>query len=172
MTSVYIGADNSIVLDELTDSTTGLFANSATVTFTLYRLLARDGATTAASTTLSSAAAPFVSGDASRSIIVLGADTNGGDLRTTISTYTSTSAVVLAGAAAATLTNCEVRISVTDATAVSMAYVTASDGKYRGTLDEGVKLANGQQYWIEVSADAGSDVKDFRVLEVTAEYRQ
>lgn len=171
MTTIYIGADNSVVLDALTDATTGLFVNSATVTFTLYRQIARDGITTAASTTLSCASAPFVAGDAARNIVVIGADTNGGDLRTTIATFTSTSAVVLSTAAVRSLTNCEVRLSVTDATAISMAYVTASNGQYRGTLDEGVKLANGDQYWLEVSADAGSDIKDFRVVPVRAWYR-
>ncbi len=170
---IYIGADNSVVLDELQNSSTEAYVNSgATITFTLYRLLCRDGVTTASSTTLSAVSAPFVAGDASRSIVVLGAGTNGADLRTTISTYTSTSAVVLGTAASVAVTNAEVRLSVTSATAVSMSYVSGSNGKYRGTLDDSVTLTAGETYWIEISADAGSDVIDFRSFDVTAKYRE
>src|SRR3990167_7434846 len=129
-----IGADNSVVMDKLKNSSTDAFVNSgATVTFTLYRVLCKDAVTTAAGTTLSSVGAPFVAGDAARKVVVLGADTNGGDLRTTIASYTSTSAVVLTAAAVVATTNTEVRISVTNATTVTMSYVTDSSGKYRGT---------------------------------------
>jgi len=169
---IYIGIDNDVILDELKNSRTDAFANSATVTFTLYRLLCKDAVTTALSTTIVSAGEPFVSGDAARSVVVLGAAANGGDLRTTIATYTDTGHVILTAAPSATTTNTEVRISVTDATAITMSYVAASDGQYRGTIDEGVVLQNGATYWIEISADAGSDVKDFRSFDVVAQYRQ
>lgn len=171
---IYIGVDNDVILDELKNSRTDAFVNTgATVTFTLYRLLCKDAvAAAAALTTLTSVGAPFVSGDAARSVVVLGAAANGGDLRTTIATYTSSTAVVLTAGASVPITNAEVRISVTDATAVSMSYVTSSDGKYRGLIDEGVVLQNGATYWIEISADAGSDVKDFRSFDVIAKYRK
>jgi hypothetical protein len=169
--TIYIGADNSVILDELTNTSTDTFVSSATVTFTLYRIVCKDAVTTASSTTLSAASAPFVAGDASRSVVVLGAGANGADLRTTIASYTSAGAVVLTTAPSKTRTHAEVRISVTNATAVAMSYVAASDGKFRGTLDDDVELVNGDTYWIEISADAGSDVKDFRSFDVIAKYR-
>lgn len=171
--TIYIGSDNDVILDELKNSRTDTFVNSgATVTFTLYRLLCKDGVTTASDATMTAASAPFVSGDAARSVVVLGASTNGSDLRTTIASYTSTSSVELTASPSVTTTNTEVRISVTNATTVTMSYVTDSNGKYRGVIDEGVELVNGAMYWIEISADAGSDVKDFRSFDVIARYRE
>lgn len=171
--TLYIGSDNDVILDELKNSRTGNYVNSgATVTFTLYRLLCKDGVTTASDATLTAASAPLVSGDSGRSVVVLGAGTNGADLRTTIASYTSTSSVELTAAPSVTTTNTEVRISVTNATAVTMSYVADSNGKYRGVIDEGVELVNGAMYWIEISADAGSDVKDFRSFDVIARYRE
>lgn len=173
---IYIGADNDVILDELTNSRTDAFVSGAisgaTVTFTLYRILCKDAVTTASSTTLSAASAPFVAGDAGRSVVVIGAGSNRSDLRTTISSYTSASGVVLASAPSVTTTHTEVRMSVTGATDVSMSYVAASDGKYRGVIDDDVVLVDGATYWIEVSADAGSDVKDFRSFDVVAKYRE
>jgi len=171
MTKLYIGSDNSVILDELKDTSTDLFLNSATVTFTLYRLQARDAVSVAASTTLNVASGPFVAGDVARSIVLLGAGADGSDLRTTISSYSSSTAVVLSASPSKSVTNGELRISVTNATAVSMSYVTDSSGKYRGTIDDDVALKDGDTYWVEVSADAGSDRKSLWVLEILAGYR-
>jgi len=170
--TLYIGADNSVVLDGLQNTSTELYVNSgATLTFTLYRIVCRDLVTTAASTTVTSVGAPFVAGDASRSVVVLGVGSNGSDLRTTISSYTDTSTVVLASAPSLTSTYTELQMSVTSATAVSMSYVTSSNGKYRGTLDDSVALKDGELYWVEISIDAGSDVIDFRRFDARARYR-
>jgi hypothetical protein len=170
--TLYISADNSVILESLYDTATEGYSSSATVTLTLYRLLCTDGSTTASDATLTVGSAPFVAGDAARSVVVLGAGANGADLRTTIATYTAAGLVELTTSPSITLTNTQVRISVTNATAVTMSYVTASDGKYRGTIDDDVVLQNGATYWIEVSADAGSDKKDFRVIEAIARYRE
>ncbi len=39
----------------------------------------------------------------------------------------------------------------------TMAYVSASDGKYQGTVEDSLSLSIGKNYYIEVDADAGSD---------------
>lgn len=170
---LYIGSDNDVILDELKNSRTDTYVNSgATVTFTLYRVICKDAVTAASDATVTAASAPFVSGDAARKVVVLGAGANGADLRTTIASYTSTSEVELTTAPSVAIAKAEVRISVADATTVTMSYVTDSNGKYRGTIDDDVVLQDGALYWVEISADAGSDVKDFRSFDVIAKYRE
>ncbi len=39
----------------------------------------------------------------------------------------------------------------------TMSYVSASDGKYRGTVEDSLSLDINKNYYIEVDADAGSD---------------
>lgn len=169
---LYIGSDNEVAI-VLQRSRTGAYVNSgATVTFTLYRSLCKDAVTIASDATVTAASAPFVAGDAARSVVVLGAGANGADLRTTIASYTSTSSVELTVAPSVGISNAEVRISVADATTVTMSYVTDTNGEYSGIIDDDVVLQDGAMYWVEISADAGSDVKDFRSFDVIAKYRE
>lgn len=171
--SLFIGPDNSVIYDELKDAITDAYINTGvTMTFTVFRPVCEDGIM-AATTTLTSASNPFVVGDVGRSIVVVGAGQNGSDLRTTIAAFVSAGQVTLSTAASVAVSGAQVRMSITDATAVSMTYVTSSDGKYVGTIDEEVSilLKNEECYWVEVTVDAGSDRKDFRVLKETASYR-
>ncbi len=39
----------------------------------------------------------------------------------------------------------------------TMTYVSSSNGVYRGTLEDGLSLTEGQSYTAEITADAGSD---------------
>jgi len=172
MTPLYIGSDNSVILDLLTDSFTGQYINSGvTMTFTTYRIIAADAIMTSGSAALSSATASFVAGDVGRAVIVVGAGVDGADLRTTISAYTSATQVTLGTAASQTVSRATLAKSLSDAKDVAMSYVASSNGKYRGILDEGVALADGQYYVLEVTIDAGSDRKDFRRLVLGAKYR-
>lgn len=172
-TFIYIGSDNSVVLDGLEDATTGTYINAgATVTFTLYRLLDATGTTTAESATITLSEAAVVAGDVNRKIVVTGAGDNGSDLRTTIATVVSATEATLASAASVAVADAAIRLSITGATAIDMAYVAASNGKYRGTLDDAVALRENEQYWLEVSADGGSGRKALWQLDVDAAYRR
>lgn len=170
--TLYIGADNSVIYDELKDASTEAVINNATVTFTLYRQVALDAVMTASSAVLTSATGPFVVGDVGRSVVVRGAGTNRSDLRTTIAGFTSATSITLTAAASTTVSNAHARMSITNATAVSMSYVTGTDGQYLGTIDEEVVMEDGATHWVEISVDAGSDRKDFRVLKDEARYRE
>jgi hypothetical protein len=52
-----------------------------------------------------------------------------------------------------------------------LSYVLASDGNYNGILEDGRELVDGRFYWIDLEADAGSDlIKTWRWRDV-ARYR-
>lgn len=170
MLPLYINADNSVSFNGLESA--GVFINNATLTFTVYRHMAGDGAMTLGSATLNASEATFVAGDVGRSIVVRGAGVNGADLRTTIATYVSATQVTLATTASSTVTGAYVRMSLPNAVSVSMPNVAASDGDYEGVCDDSVPLRRKTKYWVEIAIDAGSGKKDFRVLEAIAEYRE
>ena len=54
---------------------------------------------------------------------------------------------------------------------VTLAYVTSSDGNYRGVLEDGLELIAGKRYSIEIRIDAGSDVIGFFRRLAIARYR-
>jgi hypothetical protein len=171
-TPIYINADNDVILDELKDSAAGTFINSGvTCTFTLYREISVDGAMTAASAVLTSTSGPFAAGDVGKAIVVRGAGVNASDLRTTIQAFTSATQVTLAANASLTVSSAVVRMSLASAKDIPMSYVVASNGKYRGTLDDAVAIAESVLYVLEVTIDAGSGRKDFRQIKVPAKYR-
>jgi len=61
--------------------------------------------------------------------------------------------------------------AVSGATAVSMSYVTGSDGKYQGTLQSTVSLGDpGTTYFLELTATRGSDVA-FRRIQCEVQYK-
>lgn len=81
-----------------------------------------DGAMTASSTTLTcSTSAPFTSGSAGDLIVVAGAGVSGGNLITTIASYSSASQVVLAAAAATTVTSAQVTFGADSTTHIQSA---------------------------------------------------
>lgn len=52
----------------------------------------------------------------------------------------------------------------------TLAYVAASDGQYEGVIEDDVTVAEGSDYWVKVTANAGSNkVRTWR-LKVRAEY--
>lgn len=55
---------------------------------------------------------------------------------------------------------------------IALSYVAASNGNYRGTLEDGLVLTDGTFYVIEVSADAGSDLIALWHKQVPAQYRE
>ncbi len=67
-----------------------------------------DGAITASAAILTSASAPFTSGDVGRAIIVRGAGASGADLVTTILSFTNSGSVTLAANASTTVTGASV----------------------------------------------------------------
>lgn len=60
-------------------------------------------------------------------------------------------------------------VAVTGASAISMAYVAASDGNYRGTMDAAVSgtLTNETVYYLEITVSGSV----FRRIKCKAEYR-
>lgn len=54
---------------------------------------------------------------------------------------------------------------------VTLNYVAASDGIYRGTIDKNIALTAGLSYWLEITA-AGGTLDDFRRLPMVAAYRE
>lgn len=59
--------------------------------------------------------------------------------------------------------------AVTGASAISMPYVAASSGNYRGTMDASVAatLTAGSEYWLEITVSGSV----FRRIACTAQYR-
>lgn len=169
---IFIRADNTVQISELKDAVLDTFINNATVTFTVYRQMAVDAVTLAADATLTSATAAFVSGDASRKIIVAGAGVDGSDLYTTILSFTSATEIELAVNATKAVTDGVIWVSVDNALTITMGYVAASDGKYRGTIEDGVPLVDRGSYLVVISIDGGSDLLGHRVIDATAVYRR
>ena len=60
--------------------------------------------------------------------------------------------------------------AVSGASAVSMTYVTGSQGCYRGVLEDGVSLTENSTYYLEITATGSSDRIGFRRIEYTARY--
>lgn len=54
---------------------------------------------------------------------------------------------------------------------ITLAYVTNTDGNYRGLLEDGLTLSNLTRYIVEIRADAGADLIGFWRFTVTARYR-
>jgi hypothetical protein len=54
---------------------------------------------------------------------------------------------------------------------LTLAYVAASDGNYRGNLEDGLELIEATMYVIEVTADCGGDVIGFWRFNRQAVYR-
>lgn len=54
---------------------------------------------------------------------------------------------------------------------ITLSYIAASNGDYRGTLEDGLALEDGNTYIVEVHIDAGSDLIGFWRFEVVAQYR-
>jgi hypothetical protein len=57
------------------------------------------------------------------------------------------------------------------ATGITLAYVSASDGIYRGTIPSTTSLTEKQTYYVEVTAVEGTD-NGFRRIKERAEYRE
>ena len=60
--------------------------------------------------------------------------------------------------------------AVTLATAISMTYITGTNGCYSGVLEDGVSLTENAVYYLEVTATVTTDRVGFRRLEYTAKY--
>lgn len=126
---------------------------------------------TSGSAALTSATATWVAGDVGKSVIVPGAGAQGSDLRTTISAFVSATEVTLSDSASVSVTYSRVYNSLPSANNVTMAYVSDTNGKYRGTLDAAVKLTKGESYILAVSVDAGAGREDLRQIDIGATYR-
>lgn len=51
---------------------------------------------------------------------------------------------------------------------IALAYVAASDGKYRGTIEEDIDVSANTAYEVWIDADAGADLKAHWEVPVTA----
>ena len=171
MDFLYIGVDNTVVLENVRSSRTHAYINDATIRLTLYRLIAEDGVTVAASTTMTSATAGFVSGDVGKSIIIPAAGAQRSDLKTTIATYVSATEVTLTDAPTFAVTYAQLHLSVPGATSVLMTYLADTNGKYTGTIASTVALSKGELYCLAVTIDGGSDREDYRQINIGATYR-
>jgi hypothetical protein len=60
--------------------------------------------------------------------------------------------------------------AVSGASAVSMTYVSGTNGCYQGVLEDGVSLTEGSTYYLEITATASSDRIGFRRLTYQAKY--
>jgi hypothetical protein len=54
----------------------------------------------------------------------------------------------------------------------TLAYVDDSNGNYRGNLEDGLELVQGRVYWVEITANAGSDIIAFWRFRLAAMYRE
>jgi len=54
---------------------------------------------------------------------------------------------------------------------LTLAFVSSSNGVYRGTLEDGLSLAEGEVYTAEITADAGSDQIASWSIKLTANKR-
>ncbi len=88
-----------------------------------------DGASTNASTTITSATASFVSADAGKIILVKRAGTSGRDLITTISSVTNSTTIVVAAAAGGTVSNAQITYGIDCTTAIQGATNAADANK-------------------------------------------
>ncbi len=93
----------------------------------------RDAAMTASTDVLTSASAPFASGDVGKSIVVAGAGASGAKLRTTIASFVSSTEVTLSSAAAGTVTAAGT-VFGTDCSAAFQAALDAIRDALGGTL--------------------------------------
>lgn len=55
---------------------------------------------------------------------------------------------------------------------IAMDYVVASEGRYRGNIEDGVELTNNKVYVVEISIDAGADLIGLWREEIPAHYRR
>lgn len=149
-----VGADNVVEIDNFTNPVTGAYINDATVTFTIYRTIPAACALAAGQTSLRFEESVMLAGDAARAIIIPGAGAQYGDLRTTISAFVLGTEVTLATAAIYGVTEAKAYLSVTGGKDVAMAYVAASNGKYRGTFAkaDALLLAPNHEYMLEIYA--------------------
>ena len=60
--------------------------------------------------------------------------------------------------------------AVTLASAISMTYITGTNGCYSGILEDGVSLTENATYYLEITATVTSDRVGFRRIEYTARY--
>jgi len=168
MLTLNVGEDTLIRWDEMAYSGNGTYVTGATGNMTVYEQIALDGSMTASDATLTSATAAFVSGDVGRSIIVHGAGANGKAHRTTIASFTSATSVELTAAAAVSVSNAVIDMSLDNAVGLSIAYVT-TNGRYHGVVPSTVPLVDQAYYWIEIAAAEGSN-DGFRRIACIAEY--
>lgn len=54
---------------------------------------------------------------------------------------------------------------------ITLSYVAASNGNYRGNISDAIAFLNGAFYIVEITADAGSGLLAFWRKEVVAQYR-
>lgn len=60
--------------------------------------------------------------------------------------------------------------AVSGASAVSMTYVTGTQGVYEGVLEDGVSLTENSTYYLEITATGSGDRVGFRRLAYVARY--
>lgn len=60
--------------------------------------------------------------------------------------------------------------AVSGASAVSMTYVSGTNGVYEGVLEDGVSLTDGSTYYLEVTATCSNDRIGFRRITYVAKY--
>lgn len=171
MTTLHVDEDNLLEWDKLALGSSGAYANAATVTATLLKQIATDGAIESGDATLTCTSGPFVSGDVGRTITVKGAGDKGRMLRTTIASVTSATVVELSDAAGKTVTAAKVEMSIDNAQDIDLEYVDDSNGQYQGTLPNTVPLVHDQNYVLEYYAtESGAD--GLRRLACKALYHQ
>lgn len=61
-------------------------------------------------------------------------------------------------------------VAVSGATAVTMDYITGTQGCYYGVLEDGVTLTENATYYLEITATGSGDRVGFRRLEYQAKY--
>jgi hypothetical protein len=61
-------------------------------------------------------------------------------------------------------------VAVSGASAVSMPYVSGTQGCYEGVLEDGVSLTENATYYLEITATGSGDRIGFRRVQYTARY--
>lgn len=61
--------------------------------------------------------------------------------------------------------------AVTGATGISLAYVSGSNGRYQGVIEDDVELTDGAEYYIKYTATASGDLVGRRKVKYLAQYQ-
>ncbi len=166
---IYIGSDNTVTLTGLQNQTDASYCNSATVTMTVYEYTKRkyldkstiqdEGSKLGFYCSAHSYAANdyyYLHGTPDYDAEYIVGATSTDDYIVSTGTYSATKNNALDGTET-------VHKALSNARNLSLAYISSSDGNYRGTIPDTIKLHDQNEYFLVVTAtDSASNVLTIR----------